>query len=132
EEVGVVADGGWKLEPAILGAVKEARPPRFDLGAIAAIGIENVAETAAERGARLAAEREQRVERRAVSGLGGYRRQPLEQAERERCGEVEDVVPDRHAAAGGAARRGEHAQRQVLDRKVGVLIGRGDPTAPRG
>jgi len=132
EEVGVVADGGRKLEAAILGAVKDARPQRFDLGALAAIGVENVAEPATERGARLAAEREQRVERCAASGLGGSRGEPLEQAELERRGEVEDVVPNRNAAAGGAARRCEHAERQVLNRKVGMLIGRGDPAAPRG
>src|SRR5262247_2557372 len=132
EEVGVVADRGRKLEAAIVGAVNEARPQRFDLGALASIGIENVAEAVAERGAGLAAEREQRVERRAASGLGGARRHPIEQAELERRREIEDVVPDRDAAAGSAAWRGEHAERQVLDRKVGVLMGRGDPAAPRG
>jgi hypothetical protein len=132
EEVGVVADGGRKLEAAILGAVKDARLQRFDLGALAAISVENVAEPATERGARLAAEREQRVERRAASGLGGSRGEPVEQAEFERRGEIEDVVPDRNAAAGSAARRDEHAEGQVLDRKVGVLIGRGDPAASRG
>src|SRR5262245_9573693 len=73
EEVGVVADRGRKLEAAIVGAVNEARPQRFDLGALASIGIENVAEAVAERGAGLADEREQRVERRAASGLGGAR-----------------------------------------------------------
>src|SRR5262245_56118565 len=132
EEVGVVADRGRKLETAIVGAVNEARSQRFDLGALAAIGIENVAEAAAERDACLVAEREQRVERRAGSGLGGACRLPIEQAELERRGEIEDVVPDRDAAAGSAARRAEHAERQVLDREVGVLMGRGDPAAPRG
>src|SRR5262249_26221792 len=131
-EGGGVADGGRKFEPAILGAVEEARPQRFDLGALAAIGVEKVAETAAERDARLAAEREQRVERRAAGSLGGSRGEPVEQAELERRGEVEGVVPDRDAATGSAARRGEHTERQVLDREVGVLIGRGDPAAPRG
>src|SRR5215472_10050165 len=111
EEVGVVADRGRKLEAAIVGAMNDARPQRFDLGALAAIGIENVAETAAERDASLAAEREQRIERRATSGLGGARRYPIEQAEFERRGEIEDIVPDRDAAAGDAARRGEHAER---------------------
>src|SRR5262249_32162565 len=79
EEVGVVADGGWKREPAILGVMKDAWPQRFDLGALAAIGIENVAETAAEREACLAAECEQRVERRAAGGLGSSRGEPVEQ-----------------------------------------------------
>src|SRR5262245_48454809 len=102
EEVGVVADGGRKLEAAVLGAVNEARPQRFDLGAVPAVGVENVAEAAAERDARLAAEREQRVERRAASGLGGSRGESIEQAELERGGEVEDLVPDRDAAAGSA------------------------------
>jgi hypothetical protein len=111
--------------------VNEARPQRFDLGALPAIGIENVAEAAAERNARLAAEREQRVERRAASGLRGSRGEPIEQAKLERGGEVENLVADRDAAAGSASRRREHAQRQVLDRKVDVLIGRGDPAAPR-
>ena len=131
EKVGVVADRRRKLEAAIVGAVNEARPQRFDLGAIPAIGVENVAEAAAERDARLAAEREQRVEGCAASGLGGPRGESIEQAELERGGEVEDLVPDRDAAAGSALRRREDAQRQVLDRKVGVLIGRGDPAAPR-
>jgi len=66
--------------------VNEARPQRFDLGALPAIGIENVAEAAAERNARLAAEREQRVERRAASGLRGSRGEPIEQAKLERSG----------------------------------------------
>jgi len=78
EKVGVVADRGRKLEAAIVGAVNEPRSQRFDLGALSAIGVENVAEAAAERDARLAAEREQRVERRAASGLGGPTGEPIE------------------------------------------------------
>src|SRR5262249_60262014 len=74
----------------------------------------------------------QGVKSGAAGGIGSSGGEPVEQAELERRGEVEDVVPDRDAATRSAARRGEHAQRQVLDRKVGVLIGRGDPTAPRG
>src|SRR5262249_52821111 len=131
EEVGVVADRRRKLEAAIVGAVNETRPQRFDLSALPAIGIENVAEAAAERDARLAAEREQRGERRAGSGLRGPLGEPIEQAELERGGEVENLVADRDAAAGSASRRREHAERQILDRKVGVRIGGGDPAAPR-
>jgi hypothetical protein len=39
EKVGVVADRRRKLEAAIIGTVNEARPQRFDLGAIPAIGV---------------------------------------------------------------------------------------------
>src|SRR5262249_56557144 len=92
EEVGVVADRGRKLEAAIGGAANEARPQRFDLGAVPAIGVENVDETAAKRNARLAAEREQRGERCAASGLGGTCGEPIEQAELERGGDVEDLA----------------------------------------
>ena len=102
EEVGVIADCARKLEPAIRGAVKEARTQRFDPGALAAIGIENLADAPAQRDARLAAEREQRVERPAGSGLGGARRQAFEQAEFERRGEIEDLIADGDSAAGGA------------------------------
>src|SRR5262249_49332587 len=121
-----------KLQPAIRGAVEEPRTQRFDLGALAAIGVENLTDAPAQRDARLAAEREQRVERPAGSGLGGARRQAFEQAEFECRGEIEDLIADGEAAAGGATRHAEYAERQVLDRKVGVPIGRGDPTAPRG
>ena len=78
EEVGVIADRGRKLEPAILGAMKQARAQRFDPGAIAAIGVENLAYAAPQRAARLAPECEQRIERRAGSSLGALRREAVE------------------------------------------------------
>ena len=62
--------------------------------------------------------------------LRGSRRRT---ARLERRGEIEDLVADRDAAAGRAAGRREHAERQVLDREVGVPVGRGDPAcAPSG
>src|SRR6266511_1425813 len=49
EEVGVIADRGRKLEPAILGAVKEPRAQGLDARALAAIGVENLADETAQR-----------------------------------------------------------------------------------
>ena len=48
-------------------------------------------------------------------------------------GQVEDHVADRHAARGAcAARRREHAERQVLEREVRVAVGRGHPAPELG
>src|SRR5262249_42458229 len=113
EEVGVIADYGRKRELALRGAVKEPRAQRFDPGA-------------------LAAEREQRIERCAGGTLSGAGGQAFEQAEFEPRGKIEDLIPDGDATAGGATRHAKYADRQVLDRKVGVPVGGGDPTAPRG
>ena len=103
---------------------------RLVTGAIRAVGIENLADPPPQGEPRLTAEREQRVERRAGRGLRGFARQALEQPEFECGGEIEDVVADGDAAARDAAGRREHAERQVLDRKVGVMVRRGDPASP--
>ncbi len=99
---------------------------------LAAIAVENFAQPSAQRHTWLAAEREQRIKRRAGSGFGGARSNPLEEAEFERRGKIEDLVPDCTAASCGTARRSEHPERQVLDRKIRMPIGRCDPTAPHG
>ena len=78
EEVGVIADRGRKLEPAILGAVKEPRAQGLDARSLAAIGGENLAYAAPQRAAGLAPERKQRVERRAGCSLDGLRRESVE------------------------------------------------------
>ena len=122
KEIGVVADRGRKHEAASGGVVQEPRALALDAGAVLAVGVEHVAHALPQCHARLAAEREQRIERRAGRGLRRLLGGAVEQAEFERRGEVEDVVPDRNAAAGGAARRCEHAERQVLDREVGMRV----------
>ena len=58
EEVGVVADGGRKLETAIDGVVNETGAQRFDLPTVRAVGVEDLAEPAAQRKPCVAAERE--------------------------------------------------------------------------
>ena len=110
--------------------MKNPRAQAFDPCAVAAVGIENLADALPQRHARFAAEREQRVERRARRRLRRLGGSAVEQAELERGREIEDLVADRDAAARRASRRREHAERQVLDREVGMIVGRGDPAAP--
>src|SRR5262245_42282931 len=88
EEVGVVADRGGKLEPAILGAMDESRAQDFDAGAVAPVSVENLAEAAAQRAPRLAAEREQRIERRPGGGPRRLRGKTVEQLKLERRSEI--------------------------------------------
>ncbi len=132
KEVGVVADRGRTLEAAIGGAVEEPGAQTLDPVAVLTVGIENLREAMAQRHAGLASEREQRVQRRAGSGLRGLRGKAGEEAELQRRREIEDVVADGDAAARRAARRREHAERQVLDREVGMLVRRDDPAASLG
>src|SRR4029453_8987630 len=114
----------------LLGVMDEPCAQGFGAGAVAPVGVENLAESAAQRAARLAAEREQGIERGAGGGLRGLRGEAVEQLKLERGCKIENVVADRDAAACGAAGWGEHAERQVLDREVGVPVRRGDPGAP--
>jgi len=73
------------------------------------------------------------LERRAKrSALRGLRGKAAEEAKLQRRREIEDFVPDRDTAARSAARRREHAKRQVLDREFGMLVRRGDPAASLG
>ena len=132
KEVGVIADRGWKLQAAVGAAMNEPGAQGFDAGPVAAVGVEDLADPMPQGEPRLAAEREQRVQGRAGRGLRGLCGAAVEQAEFQRRGKVEDVIADRDAAARAAARRREHAQRQVLDREVDVMVRRGDPTAPPG
>jgi hypothetical protein len=46
--------------------------------------------------------------------------------------QVEDVVPDRDPATRRARKRREHAEGQVLDRKVIVALGGSDPAPQLG
>ncbi len=93
------------------------------------MGVEDLADAPAQGDARLAAEREQRVERGAGGGARGVGGEAGEQPELERRREVEDLVTDGDAAARRSAGRSEHAERQVLDREVGMPLGRGHPAA---
>jgi hypothetical protein len=130
KEVGVVADRGRQAQSAVLGSMKNPGALRLDPATVAALGVENLAEALPQRHARFAAEREQRVERRSRRRLRRLGGSAVEQAELERGREIEDLVADCDAAAGRASRRREHAERQVLDREVGVVVCRGDPAAP--
>ncbi len=130
EEVGVVADRCRHFQAAVGGAVQQPGPGGFSAGAVRAIGIEQLADTAAQGHARFGTEREQRIERGTGRGLRGGGRCAGEQAEFDRGGEIENLVADRDAAARRAALRAEYAKRQVLDREVGMLVRRSDPAAP--
>src|SRR5229473_691259 len=82
--------------------------------------------------ARRSAERHQLVEARAGGGFRRGRCCPGEQPGLVRSAQVEDHVADRDAAARlrarrGAARRAEHPERKVLQRKLRVPVGRGHP-----
>jgi hypothetical protein len=130
KEVGVVADRRGQLEAACIGAVNEPRAQRLVTGAVRPIGIEYLAKPTPQRKPCVAAKREYRIQRRAGRGPRGVRSKTVEQSEFERRGEIEDVVPDGDAAAGRAIGWREHAERQVLDRKVGVMVRRGNPASP--
>ena len=132
KEVRVVADRRRQLEAAGIGAMNEARAQRLVTGMVRAVGVENLADPAPQGEPRVAAEREQRVECRAGCRARGFRSGAIEQPEFKCRGEIEDVVADGDAAARACAARREHAERQVLDRKVGVLVRRSDPASPPG
>ena len=77
------------------------------------------------------AERHQRVQGRTRGGFGRLCRLAGKQPRFQRRAEIEDHVADRDPAARRTApRRAEHPERQVLDRKFAVAVGRGDPALP--
>jgi hypothetical protein len=132
EEVRVVADARRQEQGAGRRLVQQRLQPRA--GGRALLAQHGVGQQGGERGAqrpaRPRAEREEGVERHRRGRPGGEPR--LVRQQRRRGAEVEDHVPDRHAAARRAApRRGEHAERQVLDREVGMSVGGVDPAPQR-
>ncbi len=113
-KVGVVADRGGQMERAGRRVVQQRR----DLAAELAVG-EQLGHAAPQRQPRDRAETEQRIERRAGSSFGCDLRGPFEQPA---CGEraqIEDEVADGDSAASLRARR-ENAERQILDREIGM------------
>ncbi len=131
EEIGVVADARRQVHRAIGGAEQQPLADGLEPRAVGTAGVQQLRDRLPQRAPRPGAEREQRIERIAARGLGGEPGVALEQARLGGGSEVENLVPDRDAAARALARRAEHAERQVLDREIRVRIGRGDPTAPR-
>ena len=130
KEIGVVADRRGQLEAARIGAVNEARAQRLVTAAVRSIGIEYLAKPTPQRKPRVAPKRKYRIQLRAGRGPRGVGSETVEQSEFERRGEIKDVVPDGDAATGRAAGWREHAEREVLDREVGMMVRRGNPASP--
>ncbi len=136
EKIGEIADRRRQVQPAIAGAMKEPVGERLGLGPPRTIGGEQREDLLAQRPARRRAQRHQRVEAGAGGRLGRGRGGPGEQPGLACRAQVENRVADRDAAARqsirhGAAGRAEHPEGQVLQRKLGVPVGRGDPALAR-
>lgn len=93
---------------------------------------EQLQQALAQRHAGRLAEGEEGVQRAAAGGFGGFAGGTLEQPGGQRRVQVEDRVADGHAATRAQAGTAEDAQRQVLQGKVGMPIGGGDPATSGG
>ena len=136
EEIGEVADRRRQVQPAIAGAMKEPVGERLGLGPPGAVGGKQREDLLAQRAARRGAQRHQRVEAARRRPPRPRSRPAREQPGVVRRAQVENLVADRDAAARprirhGATGRAEHPEGQVLQRKLGVPVGRGDPALAR-
>ena len=122
-EIGVVADPRRQVQRAVDGVAQRA------VDAAVGVGVQQCEQRPAQRAAWDRPQRQQRVKRRADRGFGGAQRVALEQVER--GAEIDDLVADRDPAAWRAA-VGENAERQVLQRKLGMPIGAGDTAGGGG
>ena len=129
KEIGEFADRGRQMHRALGGRVQQPRGKGFELGALGAVGGQEGGEPFAQHGARPGAERHQRVQRRPRCRLGRLPGIARKQPRFECRAEIEDHVADRDPAARRAACRAEDAERQILYRKLGMPIRRGNPTA---
>ncbi|KPY64395.1 LysR family transcriptional regulator [Pseudomonas syringae pv. spinaceae] len=75
------------------------------------------------------AQREEIIELIAAGDLGRLHRRALKEPGGQRCTQINNQLADGHAAARAGATVAEHTQWQVLQRKIGVTIGRRDPAA---
>jgi len=95
-------------------------------------GGEQCREALAQRETRPAAERHQWVEGSTRTRFGGTRSVPCKQPRFEARFQIEDHIADRDPAARRPTGWAEDPKRQILNRKLGMAAGRGDPAfAPR-
>ena len=132
EEVGEVAHHCRQVQDAVHRAVKELPGERLDLPAFGAVRGKQCGEALAQRGTRRAPQCHQRIERRARRGSSGLFRLAGEQLCSKCRLQIEDLVPDRNAAARRAPSGAEYAQWQILDRKFRVTVRRSDPARALG
>jgi hypothetical protein len=127
EEVGVVADPGGEVHDAVRGAVQQTA---FEAahGGGRVIG-QQVEQADAQGGPGWGAEPHEHVKGIGGRGFGGG---AVEHADIEAGFEIEDGFADGDTAARQLALAAEHAERQVLHRKVGMAARRRDPAGALG
>src|SRR5579871_6842400 len=130
KKIGELLHRRGQLHRAFGGPVQQPAGQGLDPGSLGPVGGEQRRDPLAQCRARAGAKRHQRVQRRAGRRLGRAARFAGKQPRFERSGDVKDHIADRDAAAGRAAGRAEHSERQVLDRKLAVAIGRSHPAVP--
>lgn len=112
--------------------MQQSRRQPLDLCPLRAVGGEQAGRMPAQGSTRAGAERQQRVQGLARSRFRRYSRFTRKKSRCERRRNIENHVPDRDPAPRRPARGAENPERQVLDRKLAMVIGRGDPAlAPR-
>ncbi len=130
KKIGEFADRGRQVEGALGCGVEQPPGNPFDPGSLGAVRGEQRRDPPAQGRPWPPPERHQRVQGRARGCFGRLRRLAGEQPRFERRGEIEDHIADCDAATLRSARRAEAPERQVLDWKLAVCLGRGDPAFP--
>jgi len=126
-EVGEVADPRRQMHCAVGRPRQQQRLHALDLPPLRPIGMEQLRQPRPQGGARTGAKREQRIEPLPAGRVRCPLRLAGEHARLAGHLEVEDVVPDRDAAARPLPCLAVDAERQVLDREIRMAVGAFDP-----
>ena len=125
-EVGVVADAGRQVHRAVGGRVQQRLDPAL---LWRACGEQLARAGRAGPGAGPAPRARSGLRVGPAAASAARPASPSSRPVASRAGRSRIIVADRDPAPRRAARRAEDAQRQVLDREVGVTLGRGNPAA---
>jgi len=136
EEIGEIRDCRRQVQPAIAGGVDQPAGERLGLGPPRTVRGEEREDLLPQHSPRRGAQCHQRVEAGARGRFRRGRRRAGKQPGLKRGAQVENHVADRDPAARlrirhGCPGRAEHPERQVLQRKLGMAVGRGDPALAR-
>jgi len=129
-EIGVIADRGGQFQAAMGGAVKQTLGERQEFLRLGIFEIENLAEALAQGAARTGAQREKRIEAASRSGAGRLFGETGKEAGFERGAEIQNLVADGDPAAPRPVQRAKDAERQILDREIGMAVAGLDPAQP--